>query len=440
MTTVTYGPGVSLRNWIIGDTAAVIQQDLQNLGYIVPDLETPTEAIGDYRLLNDPAKQTIFYGSGFTYTSTGYPRGGIITGLEDVYQGQIVFAISDTSVPVATVESWVNGGLWANAAATLFGGNDTFYAPTGTATFDGYNGISTVVVPDAVRQNSLTSNPNTPSNAVLTGPTLNYTLSNIDRLQFIDGTTYYDGGSPAAQVVRLYQAALGRAPDPIGLSAWVGALNNGASLTQLVQAFLSSAEFQARFSGATGSATAFVTQLYANVLHRAPDAAGLSAWVNVLQSGSQSQAQVLAGFSESTENQNNTANLVSNGIWVANEQAASVARLYYATLNRAPDANGLVSWTTALQNGSLTLEQEAGDFMASSEFQQKYGTLSNSDFVTLLYENVLNRQPESAGLAAWTNALASGTTRADVVLGFSQSTEFQTNMLPKIEAGGIILA
>jgi hypothetical protein len=43
--------------------------------------------------------------------------------------------------------------------------------------------------------------------------------------------------------------------------------------------------------------------------------------------------------------------------------------------------------------------------------------------VTALYQNVLGRAPDPAGLANWTGRLASGTSRGGVLIGFSQSTE-----------------
>jgi Domain of unknown function (DUF4214) len=298
--------------------------------------------------------------------------------------------------------------------------------------------IDTVVVPDFLRQNLISGLPS--STGSLSGPAISDQLSAIDRLQFIDGTMYYDVGSPAAAVARMYQAALGRAPDPVGLSAWVTSMQAGASIVQLANGFIGSAEFQTRFPGAAQSALAFVTQLYANVLHRAPDAGGLGFWVNQLQTGAQTQAQVLAGFSESLENQTASQLLMNKGLWVADEQTASVARLYYAALARTPDANGLSFWASRLHSGATTLTQEANSFTASAEFQGKYGTLSNADFVGLLYHNVLGRAADSTGAAFWTGLLNTGATRAGVLLGFSDSQENQNAMMPRVENAGVSLA
>jgi len=53
----------------------------------------------------------------------------------------------------------------------------------------------------------------------------------------------------------------------------------------------------------------------------------------------------------------------------------------------------------ALNNyGQGTSLDEISDAFASSpEFQQTYGSLNNAEFVTLVYRNVLGRDPEPGG-------------------------------------------
>ena len=75
----------------------------------------------------------------------------------------------------------------------------------------------------------------------------------------------------------------------------------GFSLTQVAQGFIDSPEFAATYGSLSNSD--FVTQLYANVLHRAPDAEGLKFHVDLLNAGTVSRAQDLAGFSGSPETQ-----------------------------------------------------------------------------------------------------------------------------------------
>ena len=93
-------------------------------------------------------------------------------------------------------------------------------------------------------------------------------------------------------------------------------------------------------------------------------------------------------------------------------------------LDRDPDAGGFGHWTGELADGAAYLDAVNG-FINSPEFLATYGATSNAEFVTLLYQNVLDREPDDGGLAHWTGQLDSAAmTRAEVVRGFAQSTEF----------------
>lgn len=112
---------------------------------------------------------------------------------------------------------------------------------------------------------------------------------------------------------------------------------------------------------------------------------------------------------------------------VFDDTAADVFRLYQATLNRAPDVTGHLTWVDRLTNGGMTLDQAASGFVASAEFQARYGAANTPEFVTLLYQNVLGRSPDAGGFATWSTRLDSGDwTRSEVVIGFAQSLEFRS--------------
>lgn len=259
-----------------------------------------------------------------------------------------------------------------------------------------------------------------------------------DQLDFIDGTLYLDPHSGAAQVHRLYQAGLGHAPDPAGMTHWTAALGHGALLKELAKGVLGSAEFSGHFPvAATADNGAFVDELYQNVLHRAPDAAGRAGWLQVLDANAQDRADVLLGFSESAENVQASRADLAGGLWATDQGAAQVARLYDTALGRAPDKDGLAYWTGELNCGRLTLQQEAEGFAGSPEFQTGHGALDDHGFVAFLYANALHRQGDAAGTAAWENALAHGASRYDVVLGFSESQEHAAGTTARID-GGIV--
>lgn len=104
----------------------------------------------------------------------------------------------------------------------------------------------------------------------------------------------------------------------------------------------------------------------------------------------------------------------------------SVVRLYAAAFRRDPDLDGFVHW----RYSGLSVVQMAKYFMASEEWQESYGSLSEDEFVDLIYRNVLERSPDEIGLEYWTE-IAESSGRTAVLLGFSESLEFrnQTNTL-----------
>jgi hypothetical protein len=100
-----------------------------------------------------------------------------------------------------------------------------------------------------------------------------------------------------------------------------------------------------------------------------------------------------------------------------------VIRLYFAFFKRSPDVSGANYWIAKRKNGT-NLNQIASTFAASSEFQTKYGNLSNQDFVKQIFVNVFDRQPDPSGLAYWTKKLDENkATRGQVMVGFSESNE-----------------
>jgi len=91
-----------------------------------------------------------------------------------------------------------------------------------------------------------------------------------------------------------------------------------------------------------------------------------------------------------------------------------VTEIYVATFGRAPANAGLNYWADSVDTGSFTIDQVAQSFFDQPETQAKFPEdSSNSEFITTIYDNVLNRAPTESGLAYWVNALDSGTMRRD---------------------------
>ena len=94
-------------------------------------------------------------------------------------------------------------------------------------------------------------------------------------------------------------------------------------------------------------------------------------------------------------------------------QFESFIELYIAYFNRAPDAVGLNFWGTAFANGT-SLEQTASLFIDQDETRATYPTsLSNADFATAVYANVLGRVADQIGYDFWVGVLDDGSVGRD---------------------------
>ena len=164
------------------------------------------------------------------------------------------------------------------------------------------------------------------------------------------------------------------------------------------------------------NARLFAMQQYRDFLKREGDSAGILYWTAAITGGA-SRASVTKAFFDSPEFQGTIA---------------PVARLYFAYFNRIPDLPGLEYWITQYRAG-MGLNSISEAFALSPEFVGTYGTLNNSQFVTLVYQNVLGRAPEAAGLAYWLGQLNGGfMTRGQVMVGFSESTEYRASSYGRV--------
>ena len=152
---------------------------------------------------------------------------------------------------------------------------------------------------------------------------------------------------------------------------------------------------------------AFVKASYQDFLGRQPNIGELSIQSTALSNGSVSVATYLNTLSRSDE-------------WLS----AIVTKMYADTLHRSPDPAGLAGWVKALRTNQWSVAQVASFFYASDEYFKDDAHSSTSEWVTLLYQKLLNRNPDPLGLAQWvsqTNDPRYG--RSWVAYNFYQSTE-----------------
>jgi len=80
----------------------------------------------------------------------------------------------------------------------------------------------------------------------------------------------------------------------------------------------------------------------------------------------------------------------------------NVTKLYVATFNRAPDANGLQYWVAT----GIALEDIASSFFDQNETKALYPDgYSNIDFINNIYINLFGHSPDQAGLTYWQDKL-----------------------------------
>ena len=160
-------------------------------------------------------------------------------------------------------------------------------------------------------------------------------------------------------------------------------------------------QLEGRLTPSANPAVVQVENLYEMALRREPDIGGWTHFVEKVDSG--------AGLAQ-----------VGDALFRSGEFAnAAVGGMYQALLRREPDAWGLNGFTRALQGGE-SLERVTAAMLGSPE---RSGGLSDSQFVSEMYYVILNRPADAAGAQAFTGALRSGASRADVALAMLESPE-----------------
>lgn len=99
--------------------------------------------------------------------------------------------------------------------------------------------------------------------------------------------------------------------------------------------------------------------------------------------------------------------------------------LYDNILGRVPDSEGENNWVTALNEGSITLGDVIFGFVFSQELESIISPAGPDEFITFLYKNVLNRDPDPDGYDNWITHMNAGMSKEEVLLHFVDSDEFR---------------
>jgi hypothetical protein len=211
----------------------------------------------------------------------------------------LVGTSGDDVLHVSTIVNSVNAGA----------GNDVIFIDGGGARFiDGGDGLDAVIFPGPKSAFSISVASSTVSNAGIGVQT----LANVERLQFSDTTLALDIQGDAGNAYRLYQAAFNRTPDTPGLSFWTHQLDHGIDIQAVAAGFVNSSEFQSVY-GVNPTHPHIVDLLYHNVLGRNGETAGTNYWIGQLDRGV-SVGEVLEGFAVSSENHGIVDPKIAQGI------------------------------------------------------------------------------------------------------------------------------
>ena len=209
-----------------------------------------------------------------------------------------------------------NDYLTGNAANNvLLGGlgNDVLKGMAGDDTIDGGAGIDTAVYSHNKADYTISKAAGVFTVNDKLGIDGVDTVLNTERLQFADVSVAFDINGVAGQCYRLYQSTFNRIPDLAGLGYWIAGMDSGDSLVSVANNFAIIAGFDANH-GSTMTDSTFLTTLYQNIYHRAPDLDGFNYWLGQLADGSQTRATVLIGFSENVGNQLQVIGRIADGI------------------------------------------------------------------------------------------------------------------------------
>ncbi len=187
------------------------------------------------------------------------------------------------------------------------------------------------------------------------------------------------------QVYALYEQLLGRDPDPGGFAFWTG--SGGASLGQMADSFLTSPEaFNSDFA---------VMAVYQAALGHAPTFAQYTAAVAAIRAGTQSVGSLLAL-------------LAPSGYSVTNLYANLLGRAPTATeINTYNNIGGIAAFETIIGYQATTTPVGApnNEFQSTGTFHTDH---TNALYMYMLYYTILSRDPDQGGFNFWLGVANTG--------------------------------
>ena len=102
----------------------------------------------------------------------------------------------------------------------------------------------------------------------------------------------------------------------------------------------------------------------------------------------------------------------------------SIVRLYRGYFDRAPTDDELTTGADAFRSGSSSLKTISAELHDSSEFAVDNGKLTDREYIDLVFEKTIERQPTETELDHWSAALVNDSDRPTMMLSFTESKAF----------------
>jgi len=251
------------------------------------------------------------------------------------------------------------------------------------------------------------------------------------------------GTAEKSLVTHYYRSILSRAPDQAGHDFWQGEAARvaglGANVNEtwfaLAMSFYRSPEYAAFGRNNAG----YVADLYNTFFNRAPDAAGSTYWLGQMSQGMPRESVLLA-FLFSQEFANFTQAIFGNT--AVRPEMDMTMDMYRGILQRLPDSAGftffLGQFRQAQCSGAGAVRSEANTVSQQFFSSPEYANLnrSNAQYMSDIYNAIMRRGPDVAGINFWVQQLNGGAqTRDQVRQQFVQSTEFNNRVTNVINAG-----
>jgi hypothetical protein len=163
----------------------------------------------------------------------------------------------------------------------------------------------------------------------------------------------------------------------------------------------------------------YVTFLYNSFLGRSATAEEIRSQTASLNTGSVTRLNLTMNFLNSLE---------------FNMTSRFVAGLYVGLLNRNAEYGGWLFQRNAMTRGQLTQKAAITNFLTSAEFNLQNPNLSNTDFVRVLYRQVLGREATPAEVSFQASVLVSPDSRIDMATSFLNSAEFRQGTQARLTA------